>query len=51
VQEEILKNGGIPRRERVGHAYMKNPPRQTAIFGGEAQRSLYTATNFYADSE
>ncbi len=35
VQEEIIKNGGVPRRERVGHAFMKKTLRTAhAVFGG-----------------
>jgi phosphomannomutase len=51
VQEEILKNGGIPRRERVGHSYMKKTLRDShAIFGGELSGHFYYRDNFYADS-
>jgi phosphomannomutase len=51
VQEEILKNGGIPRRERVGHAFMKKTLRDShACFGGELSGHFYYRDNFYADS-
>ena len=51
VQEEIIKNGGIPRRERVGHSYMKKTLRDShAVFGGELSGHFYYAKNFYADS-
>jgi len=51
VQEEIIKYGGIPRRERVGHAFMKKSLRDShAIFGGELSGHFYYRDNFYADS-
>ncbi len=51
VMEEILKYGGTPRRERVGHAYMKKTMRDThAVFGGEVSGHFYYADNFCADS-
>ncbi|MBN1125717.1 MAG: phosphomannomutase/phosphoglucomutase [Sedimentisphaerales bacterium] len=51
VQEEILKHGGIPRRERVGHAYMKKTLRDShAAFGGELSGHFYYRDNYYADS-
>jgi phosphomannomutase len=51
VAEEIIKHGGTPRRERVGHAYMKKALRDShAIFGGELSGHFYYRDNFYADS-
>jgi phosphomannomutase len=51
VMEEIIKCGGTPRRERVGHAYMKKAMRDThAVFGGELSGHFYFEQNFYADS-
>jgi len=51
VTEEILKNGGTPRRERVGHAFMKKALRDShAIFGGELSGHFYYRDNYYADS-
>jgi phosphomannomutase len=51
VMEEIIRYGGTPRRERVGHAYMKKAMRDThAIFGGELSGHYYYEQNFYADS-
>jgi phosphomannomutase len=51
VSEEILKGGGIPRRERVGHAFMKKALRDShAIFGGELSGHFYYRDNYYADS-
>lgn len=51
VQEEIIKHGGIPRRERVGHSYMKKTLRDShAVFGGELSGHFYYRDNYYADS-
>ncbi len=51
VQEEIIKNGGVPRRERVGHSHMKKTLRDShAVFGGELSGHFYYRDNYYADS-
>jgi len=51
VVEEILKNGGTPRRERVGHAFMKKAMRDShAIFGGELSGHFYYRDNYCTDS-
>lgn len=51
VMEEIINYGGTPRRERVGHAYMKKAMRDShAVFGGELSGHFYYADNFSADS-
>ncbi len=51
VVEEIIKHGGTPRRERVGHSYMKKALRDShSIFGGELSGHFYYRDNFYADS-
>ncbi len=51
VREEILKYGGIARRERVGHSFMKKTLRTArAIFGGELSGHFYYRDNFFADS-
>jgi phosphomannomutase len=51
VAEEVIKYGGTPRRERVGHAYMKKAMRDSrAVFGGELSGHFYYRDNFYADS-
>ena len=51
VAEEIIKHGGTPRRERVGHAYMKKALRDSrAVFGGELSGHFYYRDNYYADS-
>ena len=51
VAEEIIKYGGTPRRERVGHAFMKKALRDShGIFGGELSGHFYYRDNYYADS-
>ena len=51
VMEEIIKLGGTPRRERVGHAYMKKALRDShAVFGGEVSGHFYYRDSFYTDS-
>ncbi len=51
LREQILTNGGVPRRERVGHSNMKKTLRDThAIFGGELSGHFYYRDNYYADS-
>ena len=51
LQEEIIKHGGTPRRERVGHSFMKKTLRDThAAFGGELSGHFYYRDNYFADS-
>lgn len=51
VQEEIIKAGGTPRRERVGHSFMKKTLRDChAIFGGELSGHFYYRDSFNTDS-
>jgi phosphomannomutase len=51
VMEEILKNGGTPRRERVGHSFMKKAMRDShAVFGVELSGHFYYSDNYYNDS-
>lgn len=51
VKEEILKAGGVPRRERVGHSFMKKTMADTkAAFGGELSGHFYFKDNWYCDS-
>ncbi len=51
VAEEIINNGGTPRRERVGHSFMKKAMRDShAIFGGELSGHFYYRDNYCADS-
>jgi len=51
VVEEIIRNGGTPRRERVGHSFMKKAMRDArAVFGGELSGRFYYRDNYCADS-
>jgi phosphomannomutase len=51
VREEIEKLGGVPRRERVGHSFMKAALRQfNAPLGGELSGHFYYRDNFFCDS-
>ena len=51
VADEVKAAGGIPRRERVGHAFMKKTLAETkAVFGGELSGHFYFRDNFNADS-
>ena len=51
IVDQIIKHGGTPRRERVGHAYMKKALRDSrAVFGGELSGHFYYRDNYYADS-
>lgn len=50
VPEEILKLGGRPVRERVGHSFMKETMRrEDCIGGGELSGHFYFAENYYTD--
>jgi len=50
VAEEIVKLGGRPVRERVGHSFMKETMRRTdCIGGGELSGHFYFAENYYTD--
>ena len=43
--------GGEPKRERVGHAFIKKTMSETkAVFGGELSGHFYFRDNFFADS-
>jgi len=51
VPEEIIKHGGTPRRERVGHSFMKKALRDShAVFGGELSGHFYYRDSFWTDS-
>lgn len=51
IMDEIIKYGGTPRRERVGHAFMKKAMRDShAVFGGELSGHFYYSDNYYTDS-
>lgn len=51
VADVIRKAGGVPRRERVGHAFMKKALADShGIFGGELSGHFYFKDNWYCDS-
>jgi phosphomannomutase len=51
VLDEIKAAGGVPRRDRVGHAFIKKTLSETkAVFGGELSGHFYFRDNFCADS-
>lgn len=51
VKEEVLAKGGQPRRERVGHAFMKKALKDSkGVFGGELSGHFYYRDNYFADS-
>jgi phosphomannomutase len=51
VKEEIVRAGGVPIRERVGHSFIKATMREKgAVFGGELSGHFYFADNFMTDS-
>jgi phosphomannomutase len=51
VPDVVREAGGEPKRDRVGHAFIKKTMAETkAVFGGELSGHLYFRENFYADS-
>jgi phosphomannomutase len=51
VPDEIKAAGGVPKRDRVGHAFIKKTLAETkAVFGGELSGHFYFRDNFFADS-
>jgi phosphomannomutase len=51
VREEILNSGGIPKRERVGHVFMKKALADShGCFGGELSGHFYFRDSFKTDS-
>ncbi len=51
VPDTIKKFGGIPVRDRVGHAFIKKTmAEKKAIFGGELSGHIYFRDYYYADS-
>ena len=51
VQDVVKESGGVPRRDRVGHAFIKKTLAETqAVFGGELSGHFYFRDNFNADS-
>ena len=51
VCEEIRAAGGLPRRERVGHSFMKKAMADShGVFGGELSGHFYFRDNYNCDS-
>jgi phosphomannomutase len=51
VPDEITAAGGVPKRDRVGHAFIKKTMADTgAVFGGELSGHIYFKDFYYADS-
>jgi phosphomannomutase len=51
VAEEVRAAGGVPRRERVGHAFMKKAMSDGhGVFGGELSGHFYFRDNYNCDS-
>ncbi len=51
LAEDVKALGGVPRRDRVGHVFMKKTLAETnAVFGGELSGHFYFRDNFFADS-
>ena len=51
LAEVVRAAGGVPRRERVGHAFMKQALAEThGVFGGELSGHYYFRDNYHADS-
>ncbi|NLE30159.1 MAG: phosphomannomutase/phosphoglucomutase, partial [Phycisphaerae bacterium] len=51
LKEEIEKAGGVAKRERVGHSFMKKAMADSkAAFGGELSGHFYFRDNWYCDS-
>jgi phosphomannomutase len=51
VADEVKAAGGVPLRDRVGHAFIKKTMAENkAVFGGELSGHFYFRDNFYADS-
>ncbi|MEM8883937.1 MAG: phosphomannomutase/phosphoglucomutase [Planctomycetota bacterium] len=51
LAEEVVRHGGTPIRERVGHSFMKQTMRaNNAVFGGEFSGHYYFRENFNTES-
>ena len=51
VPDEITAAGGVPRRDKVGHSFIKKTMADTkAVFGGELSGHIYFRDFFFADS-
>ncbi len=51
LKEEIEAAGGVPKRQRVGHVFMKRALAESdGVFGGELSGHFYFRDNWYCDS-
>lgn len=51
LKEEIEQAGGVPKRQRVGHVFMKRALADSGgVFGGELSGHFYFRDNFSCDS-
>ena len=51
VPDVITAAGGVPKRDRVGHAFIKKTMADTqAVFGGELSGHIYFRDYYFADS-
>lgn len=51
VRDVVLKAGGVPKRERVGHVFMKRALSESGgVFGGELSGHFYFRDFYYCDS-
>ena len=51
VADVVKELGGVPKRDRVGHAFIKKTMAETkAVFGGELSGHIYFRDYYYADS-
>lgn len=51
LKEEIEKAGGVPKRQRVGHVFMKRALQDAnGVFGGELSGHFYFRDNWHCDS-
>ena len=51
VSDVVKALGGVPKRDRVGHAFIKKTMAETnAVFGGELSGHIYFRDYYYADS-
>lgn len=51
VPDTVKQLGGVPKRDRVGHAFIKKTMAETqAVFGGELSGHIYFRDYYYADS-
>jgi phosphomannomutase len=51
VPDTITAAGGVPKRDRVGHSFIKKTMAETkAVFGGELSGHIYFRDFYFADS-